>query len=463
MASHVKQFERYIPIAAYNEIQTKLDWYKRKDDLYCILHIITKKSIFRKKELNLMYGFSNISNFEFQNYIGKSSNIQSALKTLESYGIIEVNHIYSVGSFSKGYRIKYDYVGKQIKIKIKDRNINKRIEKMEKEKLTLNEIRLKFAQTDYFKSFEIDYKAAYQYIYDDTLMSLLAVKYQYGIKLTKEDIIDIINCEKKYQEHRLYFTLNENVKKEYDSIMNKFCLNHHKIMCINGGYLYFNTNNTNGRLDTNLTNLPSELRRFLISDQKLFNIDLKNSQPFFLAMAIKNEKSIAKIEREFYHKLVTTGTFYNYLTYQYQIYSGKNKTEKDLKKMVFKIYYSKVNQAKKEKQFFASLFPTIMEYINNTNKLDNATLAIKLQRMESDIIIGTVLPRINKEYGFTPFTIHDSFICNQDEVENVVFQIQLAFSEKYGATPGLHVDDITSIKDDEYIYDDEYLLADYED
>lgn len=463
MASHVKQFERYIPIAAYNEIQTKLDWYKRKDDLYCILHIITKKSIFRKKELNLMYGFSNISKFEFMKYIGKDSNLVTALKTLESYGIIEVNHIYSAGSFSKGYRIKYEFVGKQIKVKMKDKNINKRIEKLEKEKLILKDIQLKFAQTDYFKTFSIDYKAAYDYIYNETLTSLLLVKYKYCLKLTENDIIDIINCEKKYQEHRLYFTLNDNVKKEYDSIMNKFCLNHHKIMCINGGYLYFNTNNTNGRLDTNLTNLPSELRRFLLSDQKLFNIDLKNSQPFFLAMAIQNETSIPKVEREFYHKLVTTGTFYDYLSYQYQIYYGKEKSYKDLKKMVFKIYYSKVHQAQKEKSFFKTLFPNILEYINNTNKGNNATLAIKLQKMESDIIIGTVLPRINKEYGFTPFTIHDSFICNQDEIERVILQIQLAFTEQYGAVPGLHVDDITSTKEDDYLFDDEYLLADFED
>lgn len=49
-------------------------------------------------------------------------------------------------------------------------------------------------------------------------------------------------------------------------------------------FRYFKRNKTNNRLDTNLTNLKSELKIFIIGDY--VNIDLKNSQPFFFSQLI---------------------------------------------------------------------------------------------------------------------------------------------------------------------------------
>lgn len=49
-------------------------------------------------------------------------------------------------------------------------------------------------------------------------------------------------------------------------------------------FRYFKRNSTNQRLDTNFTNLKSELRQFIIGDY--IQIDLKNSQPFFLSVFI---------------------------------------------------------------------------------------------------------------------------------------------------------------------------------
>ena len=51
-------------------------------------------------------------------------------------------------------------------------------------------------------------------------------------------------------------------------------------------FRYFKRNNTNKRLDTNLTNLKSDLRQFITGDY--VSIDLKNSQPFLLGILIDN-------------------------------------------------------------------------------------------------------------------------------------------------------------------------------
>ncbi len=45
-------------------------------------------------------------------------------------------------------------------------------------------------------------------------------------------------------------------------------------------FRYFNRNKTNNRIDTNVTNLKSKLRKFFIGD--FVSIDLKNSQPFLI-------------------------------------------------------------------------------------------------------------------------------------------------------------------------------------
>jgi len=51
-------------------------------------------------------------------------------------------------------------------------------------------------------------------------------------------------------------------------------------------FRYFKRNKTNRRLDTNLTNLKSDLRQFIKGDY--VSIDLKNSQPLLLGILIDN-------------------------------------------------------------------------------------------------------------------------------------------------------------------------------
>ena len=58
---------------------------------------------------------------------------------------------------------------------------------------------------------------------------------------------------------------------------------------------YFKRNKTYQRLDTNFTNLKSELRQFIVGDY--INIDLKNSQPFFLSRVINRLINLAELNQ----------------------------------------------------------------------------------------------------------------------------------------------------------------------
>ncbi|MDP2685928.1 MAG: hypothetical protein Q8O62_01825 [Aequorivita sp.] len=222
-----------------------------------------------------------------------------------------------------------------------------------------------------------------------------------------------------------------------------------QVQSINEGYLFFKRNKTNGRLDTNLTSLPGYLKQFIINtkNENLVHLDIKNSQPFFFYTLLKNNKSVEPLELERYKNLILTGNLYEYLIEEYLKVSD-SKTFKYLeqeekrnyiKKLLFKIFYSKVNSFKKQKDFFGGLFPTIMEVINEKNLSVHNTLAIELQTMESFTIIDKLLINL-QEKNILPLTIHDSFLCSESEIDIVLKEINNVFTNLYGCVPQLHYD-----------------------
>lgn len=124
--------------------------------------------------------------------------------------------------------------------------------------------------------------------------------------------------------------------------MHRYMIYTTRINAINDGFLFFKRNNTNGRLNTNLTSLPSFLRPFLISSEKLMHLDIKNSQPYFLYTCIKDNQDIDKEELDRFGKLVVDGTLYEFLTVEYKKQTGYNRTRMQMKKALYKIFFSKV-------------------------------------------------------------------------------------------------------------------------
>jgi hypothetical protein len=237
-------------------------------------------------------------------------------------------------------------------------------------------------------------------------------------------------------------------------------------------FRYFKRNRTNGRLDTNLTNLKSELRQFIKGDY--VSIDLKNSQPFQLGILIDNiinnkdtlccyfhEGNIIKafgvkaIQRIlFFHQnqekagLMKLRLFYNsvlsgilYDEFR-ENYSGKI-SRKEAKKKMFKVLFSrneyfsgykKTIPYESDKEAFASVYPFVAEVVKILKTKDHRTLPIYLQQLESYLFIDCIAKELVVN-GIIPFTIHDSVIVKVGQLDRAVEIMNKIFNQQLGITP----------------------------
>jgi hypothetical protein len=243
-------------------------------------------------------------------------------------------------------------------------------------------------------------------------------------------------------------------------------------------FRYFKRNKTNNRLDTNLTNLKSELRQFIKGDY--VSIDLKNSQPFFLSMllqsivqdnsinrcclldnftliktfGIKAFKSISKVRHfeenaflanlSMYSVEVLNGTLYDNIIEKYK---GEALTRKQIKDIMFKVLFSSNNciingrlfyPYKKEKEIFASVYPSVYEIIEILKANNNSLLPIYLQRLESYIFIDCIAKKL-VENNIIPLTIHDSVIVQIAKTNETLEIMNDVFNENFGCVPMFHV------------------------
>jgi hypothetical protein len=451
-----KQFNRYIPILVKEKLD-KLN-YNRIDDLYVIIDLIHRKEIYFKSDYQDKYGYTEIALSQFKELIPSSNQLNNGIQFLIDNHLIKRNEYYVIGAKAKSYKIPREFLGRCVPVVIQDKNINKRIAaqiiKYKKSKAK----NLEFAQTDYFKTFRIDIEKANKEILTKTKEAIKSLSYRLNINLSDNDIISIINCDKGHETKRMLMLLVDK-NKELESIMHRYMIYTTRINAINDGFLFFKRNNTNGRLDTNLTSLPSFLRPFLISSEKLMHLDIKNSQPYFLYTCIKDNQAINKEELDRFGKLVVDGTLYEFLTVEYKKQTGYNRTRMQMKKALYKIFFSKVKSFGHLKAFFGGYFPTVMQYVNDINKQCNSTLAKLLQSKESYTVLDVIMPLLDKQ-GIRPYTIHDSFVCKESEAMQLKEIFTTKLTQLYGIAPALHLDYLipTELLEDDTITDFDTFL-----
>ena len=272
--------------------------------------------------------------------------------------------------------------------------------------------------------------------------------------------------------------LESDPKKKY--IYHKTVLN----LC-NKQTRYFKRNKTNNRLDTNLTSIKKELRQFIVGDY--LSIDLKNSQPFFLNLLIKSiiydidilcyKFSYNKLVETFGNKglrsillihqkaekaemadlkqfdnAVISGTLYDDFIETY----GGEITRKEVKQIIFKVLFSrnyiikdfvKYVPYKKDKEIFASVYPTVYEIIKILKSKNNKVLPIYLQKIESYIFIDCLSKEL-VEHKIIPFTIHDSVIIKSELDEVTTSIINEVFMTQIGSTPELDFESLNPLNKD---------------
>lgn len=244
-------------------------------------------------------------------------------------------------------------------------------------------------------------------------------------------------------------------------------------------FRYFKRNNTNKRLDTNLTNLKSDLRQFIIGDY--VSIDLKNSQPFLLGILIDNlinnrdtlccylhnrnltktfgvkgiqkillihqnqEKSkMVKLKR-FYNSVLNGSLYSEFINY----YSGDISRE-EVKNIMFEVLFSrnklyagyrKIIPYEKEKKVFASVYPFVYEVVKILKIKDHKTLPIYLQQLESYLFIDCIAKELVNN-GIVPFTIHDSVIVKAEHQLRTIDIMNEVFMKQIGVTPSFKVENL---------------------
>lgn len=397
----MKKVNRYVPEKAYEFISKSN--YKNKEHLYIILDMVNRITIFRKYDTDYSNQFVDIPYGYFREIIGKCELLSNGMDYLKSNGILDCDGIYSKEKGKAlGYRINDNYFSKLIKVEIEKPTLTKKImSNINKEKSRVNDMYKKY-KSFFVSSFKINFEKANNYL--TTL----------------------------YLNPPYVVTFSENIK-----LINKYNHLYMAISAINDGDLFFRHNKTNGRIDTNLTNLKSELKQF-ISIPNLIQLDIVNSQPYILSLYLKSKG----VQDSKFMNWTERGIFYENFEKEYYKQTGKTLTRKEVKEIMFCIFYSKNESYKKEKSIFKSIFPKEYEMIEIEKKHKHNQLAIKMQRLESEICIDTIcqeLDKVNVKY----FTIHDAWIVDRLDEFKVKEIVEREFMKKYRSMPKIKTEAIT--------------------
>lgn len=169
-----------------------------------------------------------------------------------------------------------------------------------------------------------------------------------------------------------------------------------------------------GRIHTNFTVLKKEVRNscLLIDNEKIYERDISNSQPFFLLKLMSSNTFFFNDYKEdlhFYYDKVVSGNFYEEVN---KLKPCLKRNE--VKKWVMLILFNKNYYHDKE---FESLFPSVYKFIRSYKKQHGyKSLAQRLQNIESDFIFKKICPQLI-EKGIKYFTIHDSICVKKSDKE----------------------------------------------
>ena len=211
----------------------------------------------------------------------------------------------------------------------------------------------------------------------------------------------------------------------------------------NGCYIS-KRNPTNNRLDTNFTNMYSELVNEICIQNNLVQIDLKNSQFAILSNVLKDQLNSSHYK--LFKDLSISGQLYSFIAGKLGL-----KSKKEAKISMFEIMFSSRKNNTIGKKRIRELFPTIIKWIDEY-KLRNGDneFAIMLQKRESQIFIDLILTKI-KSKKFFCLTKHDSVIVHEKDYLEIYKIIQECF-DKIEMEGELHIIkpiDLIKIKDDE--------------
>lgn len=173
-------------------------------------------------------------------------------------------------------------------------------------------------------------------------------------------------------------------------------------------------NETNNRLDYNLTNMKSDLLEYLLLDnEELVELDIANAQ-FAILCSLTTNLDSNFIEH------TQSGNLYQYIASELNISVSESKS------LMFRVAFDKV---KTNQDSIRNIFPITMKFIDNY-KNENGYKAFSnlLQKQESLLMIDGVLNYLHSK-DVLVFTIHDAVRVKKSEAEVIRNMIQEYFTE----------------------------------
>ena len=178
-----------------------------------------------------------------------------------------------------------------------------------------------------------------------------------------------------------------------------------------------------GRFHTNYTILKKEIRNnyLKINNNDIAEIDITNSQPFFLYILMKEHNF--KIFNGFDDD-VLNGTIYEKLC----DISGISRKEAKIK--VYSILFGRNNINEYWNELFNKLYPDVYKWIVSYKEKHKTykSIAQNLQKIESNFIFNKLIPKIidyNKDIAI--ITIHDSIIFEKqyyNAIKDIFFKVK---------------------------------------
>jgi hypothetical protein len=188
-----------------------------------------------------------------------------------------------------------------------------------------------------------------------------------------------------------------------------------------------------GRVYTPFTSLPKLLRQFVLINGKLTaEMDIANSQPLIFCILLKQlllRQGILVFPDDVnkYISLCETGSFYIHIIGVVE-QNGIKIPDYSLFKTEFfaKIFFDKEKRSNKWRKLFDKEFPTISACISDLKKDTNGhNLAVRLQSIESDIMIKGVAKKLIDNGCNDFYTLHDALyvsVGNQEMVKQLIIE-----------------------------------------
>ncbi|MCZ8169764.1 MAG: hypothetical protein ACK5RV_05305 [Flavobacterium sp.] len=202
-------------------------------------------------------------------------------------------------------------------------------------------------------------------------------------------------------------------------------------------------NETNNRLDTNLTNMSSLLVDEICFQNNLMQLDLASSQFCLFSNHLTHKLATDDFIR--FKTLSSSGNLYASIQQELGL-----KSVKEAKNAMFEILFSARNNKTLFKSKLKEVFPSVVAWIDEYKKANGDNqFSIMLQQIESDLFIDRILKRVKKLKYFC-LTKHDSLIIRRSDYEAILSIVKEEF-EKIGLEYTLKITNLYGVNEEHKI------------